>query len=350
MAPKLYLHFGTHKTGTTTIQKFAEAHRDKLLQRGLLYPTYQAVIDEKPYAHHQFSKAVAEQGARLDFKAVKQLASAWYDQALAANADVLVSAESMYRMVMSGFNSWEQGREEYLKRLAEVFSNFDVCALIVFRRPDNFVHSLYQENVMQGLQNAKVPFEKFREEIIDPFLRYSDHARLISKYFTNVKVEIFETLCKNNQLSNNFFKLIGHDFSDLIEEKRIRKSLTAPETLAKFFLNKSGPTEKQSNVLVGWLQTEAVKKILGRQYDQTKYHLWESHQARQDFLASRNEDIQQLGEQFIPGSGEVFPLLVDTGHIGVPKLTDKTKSRLVKEAMFGLGVGDLPDSSKAYRK
>ena len=36
---KVWLHIGTHKTGTTTLQKFFFENKEVLLQRGLYYPT-----------------------------------------------------------------------------------------------------------------------------------------------------------------------------------------------------------------------------------------------------------------------------------------------------------------------
>lgn len=38
MKKTLYIHAGTHKTGTTAIQKFLSANRDLLAKNGYLYP------------------------------------------------------------------------------------------------------------------------------------------------------------------------------------------------------------------------------------------------------------------------------------------------------------------------
>jgi len=39
----LIVHIGSHKTGTTAIQRFAASHRATLRERGLWYPSYEEI-------------------------------------------------------------------------------------------------------------------------------------------------------------------------------------------------------------------------------------------------------------------------------------------------------------------
>ena len=62
----IFIHVGTQKTGTTSLQKFAAEHRTELRARGLWYPSYREMGLFGHYAHHDFAHALADQGKRLD--------------------------------------------------------------------------------------------------------------------------------------------------------------------------------------------------------------------------------------------------------------------------------------------
>ena len=49
---KLFLHVGSHKTGTTAIQRFAYLNRSTLRAKGFWYPDFYPIDKSNIKAHH----------------------------------------------------------------------------------------------------------------------------------------------------------------------------------------------------------------------------------------------------------------------------------------------------------
>ena len=58
---KIFVHIGTHKTGTTSIQKFARSNEEKLKMKGFFYPGYSILGKKEHYGHHHIAHALAMQ-------------------------------------------------------------------------------------------------------------------------------------------------------------------------------------------------------------------------------------------------------------------------------------------------
>src|SRR5688572_23218702 len=161
--PKLLLHVGSHKTGTTSIQDALAANRDWLEQNGIYYPNPKPFFFRKTDAHHDLAHALAGGSARQltgarRFRSHLLEASSQYDR-------ILLSAEPFYRHVVSQTDNDRdiaaemdgemlteddllRRRREYVARVAEYFEDFDVEIILFLRRPDNFVESLYKNAVV----------------------------------------------------------------------------------------------------------------------------------------------------------------------------------------------------------
>ena len=57
---KFILHVGTHKTGTTSIQKYCRKNEDVLKEESILYPNFDVIGKPKRYAHHEVAHALAD--------------------------------------------------------------------------------------------------------------------------------------------------------------------------------------------------------------------------------------------------------------------------------------------------
>ena len=117
------------------------------------------------------------------------LPALWAEEAKRLGADVLVSAEPIYRHVLhrkGPRRNWVQGRRRYLARLAAALAPFEVEVVLVFRRPDDFVRSLFQENVTKppkaGVEWTE-DFAAFRRHAAKGALRYAESAELFAEHF-----------------------------------------------------------------------------------------------------------------------------------------------------------------------
>lgn len=192
--PRLVFHVGSHKTGTTAIQRTLSAMRDDLPRRGLIYPDPGPAFGAKRplFAHFAVIRAVAN----YDQPDRRRLAR-FADAARAAATDggtVVLSAETAYRMpadipgtdTEDGF--WD-ARRVLLIRLREVFAAFDVSFLMWLRRPEALAEAQYAEAVAGG--DMSEPFDAFLGQ--RPY-RYAYRRQIdLFRSIAPLDVRIYET-------------------------------------------------------------------------------------------------------------------------------------------------------------
>lgn len=228
------LHIGTHKTGTTSIQKFFRKNQELIENKGLVYPNFNIINKSKRYAHHEIAHALAGKSKNLVYSDAKRFVERCKEK-YGESANVLISAEPFYRHYInksSSQNIWK-GKELYIKRVKELFGN-DTELIFVFRRQDLFAASLFQENVKVNRYSKK--FSSFLKEYSSYFDYYKNVA-LWQRYFEKIHVFDFDDLASQGPLELNFARKLGYDLDseevvspakenesfhpDLVEFKRI---------------------------------------------------------------------------------------------------------------------------------
>ena len=96
---RLLLHIGTHKTGTTSIQKFCAGNRARLRGQGLWYPDYDLIGKEGHYAHHHLAHALAGLPTSRGNREEAEGFFAAIRSSLRNDETVLISAEPFWRHV-----------------------------------------------------------------------------------------------------------------------------------------------------------------------------------------------------------------------------------------------------------
>lgn len=308
--PKLILHAGTHKTGTTAIQTFAVNNRDALKSRGLLYPDYSPYKIALKDGHHQFAHSLAEAStARMSLDDVYTLIGHWRVLSLETGADLLVSVEALYRHQI-GDGTTSERRRAFLHRVADALANFDVELVLVFRRPDNFARSLYQEHIASRTPRPRLP--ALSEWVFDPALfqmEYFESASIFREEFPNIRILIYEDLIEGAGLYKNFFRAIGFDTEGLPTSGQVRKSITTPQTVVKNYASDFLKDRRSSRRFMEWLQSREIETAVDEAFGGTRFDLWASHEERLAFLSSRAEDLERLRSTFFPDRERLFPPL-----------------------------------------
>ena len=222
------LHIGTHKTGTTAIQRFAAANRAKLRSRGLWYPSYDEIKLFVHYGHHHIAHAIAnENGNRLSIDETRRFVDHVRTN-LRPGETLLISAEPFYRHLLPAEGGYWAQRKAYIERLRTFFPGEDVKVLAIVRRQDTFARSLYQERIKVTKFR-----QTFREFIADrqPF-EYYEHFRIFEEVFGTVDVLLYEDLAAAG-LINAFFSHLGIDVANITGRPSANPSLpvelTAPD-------------------------------------------------------------------------------------------------------------------------
>ena len=147
----LYLHIGTHKTGTTSIQMALHTHSEELFSRGIYYPPLNNFFN-----HHDLPVYLQSADGEQKIKN-------WFDGIVSTvNTQpvnsVIVSSEAfyVYRLIQLISNNAfypyvvitkESYKEKLIKLRSLIPELFDVKVVIYLRRQDHFLESAYYQMV-----------------------------------------------------------------------------------------------------------------------------------------------------------------------------------------------------------
>jgi hypothetical protein len=129
---QVFLHIGTHKTGTTSLQFFMHKNRQRLVELGYLYPsqsqTHQNLaftLMNDPRANYQ-TETWEETISEIDSK----------------NSDkIIISSEAFL----------ESGKLEFIELVAEKLKKYQTKIIIYLRRQDQKIESNYNQNLKTGV-------------------------------------------------------------------------------------------------------------------------------------------------------------------------------------------------------
>ncbi len=221
--PRLVLHAGLHKTGTTALQKAFASNRGRLRKHDIVYPDLPPFGRDPVEAHHKFAHAIARpKGFDMD---------AFQDRLakVPETRTVLLSAEAIcrhhdgepnhpnrgggYWTAAGDPDTYWTGRRAYLERLRNALSRFEIEPVIYLRRQDRVAQSLYFSFV-DSLGYVD-DFETFLEERIHWF-DFDRQVSLFREVFGQATTFDYDSHVKTG-LANTFlaevFGINGLDIS-----------------------------------------------------------------------------------------------------------------------------------------
>ncbi|MBN8994599.1 MAG: hypothetical protein J0H94_05205 [Rhizobiales bacterium] len=227
---RLFVHAGTHKTGTTSIQKVLADNRDWLAERGLVYARGGGRYGNK-HAHHGFAQAlIGDDAGKL--RAAREFVRAMAREGKPSDT-LLISAEPIYRHIDRGRDRDFYGyqapdywvrRRAYLHRLAEMLRDFDVTIILFLRDKDAFAQSLYREVTTQG--DWAGDFPDFLKAFA-PWFEYERQIGLFEEAFGQVVVRDYDASLARGVI-RTFFETIGFPVPPASDTVWVNRSVTDP--------------------------------------------------------------------------------------------------------------------------
>ena len=151
----LYIHIGTHKTGTSTIQRYFNSMASRFRKQGILQYPESGRPDIAPDGHHLLAWSLSKfiQKKRGDYDK-----SSWADLLREIEADnmatIFISAEGLCYLT-----------EEEIDELASMIKEFDSKVIIYLRNQLSFMASDYKQQIKSGTQAET--FRKYLEKNIN---------------------------------------------------------------------------------------------------------------------------------------------------------------------------------------
>ncbi|HET7717205.1 MAG TPA: hypothetical protein VFK86_16400 [Bauldia sp.] len=289
----IVLHIGTHKTGTTAIQRFAASKRAKLRRRGVWYPSYDEIGLFMHYGHHHVAHAIAnEAGNRLSSDDARR----FVDHILAKKRPgetLLISAEPFYRHILPAEGGYWAERRAYIERVRSFFPTSDVKILAIIRRQDTFARSLYQERIK--VTKFRQTFREFIQSGRNAF-EYYNHLSLFRDIFGRVEVLIYEDLAARG-LIDAFFHHIGIDVSDIPERPNANPSLPIELVEFKRILNSTSLKPERLKE-IGTILLDNADRVTETAPGSVDWLPVEEMAAFYESFAAENE---RLRSEFLPG-------------------------------------------------
>lgn len=210
---ELFLHIGTEKTGTTSVQKFLRSNREFLARHAVLYP-------ESPGSQNHTGLAVAAQDADKTGPLRKASGVVGTDAVLRHRAEMMagLKAELAQRRFGKAIMSGEHcssllGEDDEVRWLKDQLGPlFDRIRIVVYlRRQDDFLLSLYSTAVKSGATfPIRVPQEKALKARYDHWGLVERWARVFGR--ENMIVRRFERAgLKNGDIVDDFLDAVGVD-------------------------------------------------------------------------------------------------------------------------------------------
>ncbi len=219
--PRLLLHVGAPKTGTTTLQYACYASRQALLAHGILYPAVD-LYARRPPKHQWLTRLVLEQ----DFERFDRNVMTVAEQARVSRAArVILSTEGL-------FNHWFDFSVPGRSALATLNDRFDVRPWVVFREPVSWALSLYCQAVknrpfhLAGPNSTSEPPEvAITHEYFVRRLRYDRYVQDVERVFGEGTVHIIRY--ESGDILEQVRHFLGVDETVLASAGNRNKSLSA---------------------------------------------------------------------------------------------------------------------------
>ncbi|HDL01809.1 MAG TPA: hypothetical protein ENH23_06210 [candidate division Zixibacteria bacterium] len=201
---RLYIHIGTHKTGSTAIQHFLRQNDVLLRTKGFFclqgLKEFKTLITSKEVNNKIITRCKKELESR-----VKQTKQKNTDQCF------ILSREGFSGNPLIGYKN----AGIVAKRLSQITTNFDVYIIVYLRRQDGFVESMYTQQIHEG---ESYTFQSFLYSLPAFSFNWKHLLTCYSEYFgkENIIVRQYDKffLPEPDSLLVDFCQILGIDIQN----------------------------------------------------------------------------------------------------------------------------------------
>lgn len=306
----LYLHVGTPKTATSSIQKFLAQNRKVLEAHGYCYPRSQHKypgINPRRNAHFLFGRVINENGERS-----KKNEALYYEEGM---QQVRTAFQTYDHVILSDESIWyclSYFKKSLLTKLKEEADreSFEIKVIVYLRRQDAFLLSRWNQAVKQNTTFAAAlscedyfAVEQQKEEKLYAYADKLDEiAKVIGK--ENLIVRRFEPgSWRDGLIIHDFMHEIGldvsEDFQPLEQEANLRLGKNATEI--KRVINANGDFTAEEISYFG----KFLKEISNNGSQEAPSAMLEKTEMQQ-FLKKYETQNERVAEEYIGDGKPLF--------------------------------------------
>lgn len=202
------MHAGSTKTGSTSIQNYLDANREKLAKNGYLFPetgfTRRDPYDvERTAGHKSFFDCVLKGD---DSAFIAECKRFYNDLNSVEEGCIILSAEELFH----------SGRTGLVRALSSYLEGVELELVFVLRNPLDWLLSRYRDLISGGWAAETRSFDTFvRDAVSDQRVDYSYWLDIFSMRFPDAKFKVlcYELLSENGAFLQDFLAELGIDSS-----------------------------------------------------------------------------------------------------------------------------------------
>lgn len=329
---KCYLHIGTEKTATTTIQNFFDVNRIKLLEKGFIYTknagrTNHRRLPVAAYNLHRRDDFTKRNG--LDTNAELEL---FQKKVIAKLKDEIESIQIDYRNAKSIVFSSEHIQSrlteiEEIERLKQILIHLgvvDICVVVYLRRPSDIANSLYSTALKAGafLEAPPPPSHPYwnnvcnHKKTIQKFSSVFGESAIVPRLFD--KNEFF-----NNTVIDDILHVIGVPKSSYDIPNNANESLSMDGIKILRHLNKAVPVwiDDKPNI------TRAnLVSYIEKHFSDSKYVM--PNNLIEEYNSEFQESNEWVRKKYFPDKEMLFPSIIRKE--AEPKIPDSEIARIAE--------------------
>lgn len=243
MKKTIYLHIGTFKTGTTSIQRYLNDNRDSLKRAGVLFPSIfsRGGQRELPLSLiKEFTDFWVSSWPNFEMSAEDMWGQIFKEISKTDANKIILSTEHFCDLLHHGAR---EAKDEYAKVLRKFFTGYEVKVICYLRNLDAYLQSMYGEIIK--IFSVNNSFFDFVEDNIasnnfhcNPILFLDYYAELFGKDNLIVRKYDRKELC-NGDVVCDFLNIIGIK-KQANYTLEINKSIPSELMELKIIFNSSG--------------------------------------------------------------------------------------------------------------
>lgn len=301
----LYIHIGTSKTGTSSLQKFLEENQAELLKHGVYYPLnlghYIPFESEEcvpcgnffPVYEHILAYDDLTETTRQNLR----------DAFLVADT-VLLSTEFLWTTPeMSPYEKFLDSSFELYKNIKEALPEITIKVVVYLRPQIDWLESIHREMVQWHKRNETLQDIYYDNSSYASLLHYYDRLCEIGKEigFENIIVRIYDkTEFQGGNIFADFLNIFGLTLTD-----SYRYSYASNPTLSDDFiecmrrinLTESISVEESWEVVSFWATREGIAKLRSDGCP-PRLSVYTAEQ-RHSFMERFKDENQKLAQRFL---------------------------------------------------
>lgn len=321
--PKLYIHIGTQKTGSTVIQKTLQKNKRSLKNEDIHYlgryrklaRKMRTISDVDPQLNQSLCDAITKDIKNIEYS---------------AESSFIISNEKFTGDKMIGYKN----TGVIAKSLFEITKSLDldVYIIVYLRRQDEFFESTYQQKVYSG---ETCTFEQFLNKVGKFDFHWDSLLESYADVFGKNKIIVnryHKTYLPGvNSLIQNFGEVIGSDFlktyeNSLTENPGLTRDVVEITRITNSFLNK-----REKKQIRDLLKSVNSKNVF-QKYD------YFNPQLRTEYLSRYEETNAKVARRYFNNpSGTLFPPIEQNRkHKEYPGLNTETAVVTLTKAILSL--------------